>query len=79
MKLRQIFWQKGSLYDLEINPDECVKIASEFAVNFSIWKDKNCFLVFNSEEFFYYRDSEKYDNAYSTKELVEIYKKENGL
>jgi len=79
MKLRQKFYKKGSLYDLEIDPKECEKIADDFAIDFSIWKDKNCNLIINSDEIFYYTDSEKYDDAYDTKELLQIYKEENGL
>ena len=79
MKLMQKFYKNGSSYDLQIDPKECEKIADEFAINFSIWKDKNCYLIVNSDEIFYYRDSEKYNDAYTTKELLEIYKEENGL
>ena len=37
MTLKQKFWNDGTLYDLEMNPDECVKIADEFAIEFAEW------------------------------------------
>ena len=44
--------------------DESVKIADEFAIGFADWKDKNYW---------------KYNKCQTTKELLEIYKKEKGL
>lgn len=58
---------------------QCALIAEEFAIGFAKWKDKNCYLVMGSESLFYVRDSEIHDDAYTRKELLEIYKKEQKL
>ena len=47
-------------------------IADEYAIGFNKWVWGNCFNIFNDR--FLYKDDE-----YSTKELLEIYKKEKGL
>jgi len=59
--------------------NKCEKVADEFAIGFAEWKDKNCYLVMGSESLFYVRDNEIHDDAYTTKELLKIYKKEKGL
>ena len=59
--------------------NESEKIAEGFAIGFAEWKDKNCYLVMCSESLFYVRDSEIHDDAYTRKELLEIYKKEQEL
>lgn len=58
---------------------ECVEIADDFAIGFAEWKDKNCYLVMGSESLFYFRNSEIHDDAYTRKELLEIYKLSTGL
>lgn len=64
-------------YDKKIQ--ESLIIAGDFAIGFAEWKDKNCYLVMGSEVLFYIRDNEIHDDAYTNKELLEIYKKEKGL
>jgi len=79
MNLRKIFWEKGALYDLEIDPSACVAIAEYFTEGFTKWKDEKCYRVFNSEKLFYIRDSAIYEGTYSIKELISIYQKEEEL
>ena len=50
------------------------KIADEFAIGFADWKDK-----FISEIDDWKQDGVYLKNSYTTKELLEIYKKEKGL
>ena len=54
-------------------------VADDFAIGFAEWKDKNCYLVMGSESLFYFRNSEIHDDAYTRKELLEIYKLTTGL
>lgn len=66
MKLIQKFYEKGSLYDLEIDPKQCEIIADEFAVSFGLWLTrKGNYNINNWNK--------------SMEEKLEIYKKENGL
>ena len=62
----------------EENSSEYIKIADEFAIGFAEWssfyKDKNR----NSKLDMLHAKS-KYDESYTTKELLEIFKKEKGL
>lgn len=53
---------------------QCEKIADEFAIEFAEWKDK-----FISEIDDWKQDGVYLKNSYTTKELLEIYKKEKGL
>lgn len=54
-------------------------VADDFAIGFAEWKDRNCYLVMGSESLFYFRNSEIHDDAYTRKELLEIYKLSTGL
>jgi hypothetical protein len=60
------------------NAENCEDVADEFAIGFAEWssfyKDKNR----NSKLVMLHAKS-KYDESYTTKELLEIYKKEKGL
>ena len=64
--------------EIEETKKQCVKIAEEFAIEFAEWssyyRDKNK----NYKEEMLHAIS-KYDESYTTKELLEIYKKEKGL
>lgn len=71
--------EKFESIEFSFPSDESEKIADDFAIGFSEWKDKNCYLVMGSESLFYVRDSEIHDDAYTRKELLKIYKKEKGL
>ena len=53
---------------------EVQKIADDYAIGFAEWKDENCF---NQGDGFYNRKHK--DEAFTLKELLEIYKKEKGL
>ena len=70
----------GKLKDLKFRislHDELVTTQEEvdsFAIEFSEWKDKNCF---NQEDGFYNRNYK--DEAFTLKELLEIFKKEKVL
>jgi len=67
-------------YDNQLLADCCENIADEFAIGFAEWssfyRDKNR----NSKLDMLHAKS-KYDESYTTKELLEIYKKEkeNGI
>ena len=64
MTLKEKFY-KESIEKPYIFPlEDYEKIADEFAIGFADWKDKNYW---------------KYNKCQTTKELLEIYKKEKGL
>ena len=58
--------------------DRCEEVADEFAIGFAEWcvkyRDKNRNV--NGEML---HAKSKYDESYTTKDLLEIYKKEKGL
>lgn len=54
------------------NAIQCGKIADDYAIEFLEWVWGNCFNIFNNR--FLYKDEE-----YSTKELLEQFKKEKVL
>lgn len=54
--------------------DDAVKIADDYAIEFAEWKDK-----FIDEVADWKQDGVYLKNRYTTKELLEIYKKEKGL
>ena len=54
--------------------EKCEQIADEFAIGFAEWKDK-----FIDEVADWKQDGVYLKNRFSTKELLEIYKKEKGL
>ena len=67
----------------------CALIADEFAIGFADWKDDN-FLMYGNKTYYAktssnyfdvtkYAGKEKPTKYYTTKELLEIYKKQYGL
>ena len=64
---------QGFYIDLD-RVEECEKIADDFAIGFAEWINENCF---NQGYGFYNRNYK--DEAFTLKELLEIYKKEKGL
>jgi len=56
------------------NANACEQIADEFAIEFTEWKDK-----FISEVGDWKQDGVYLKNSYTTKELLEIYKKEREV
>jgi hypothetical protein len=52
--------------EIEETKEQCVEIADEFAIGFAEW-----LLIIYNEDIIY--------DAYTKKELLEIYKKEKGL
>jgi hypothetical protein len=54
------------------------KIADEFAIGFAEWCDDNYFRMGNTSFWAESMDWDN-DNKFTTKELLEIYKKEKGL
>ena len=67
--------------------NECVLIADEFAIGFADWKDDN-FLMYGNKTYYAktssqyfdvtkYTGKEKPTKYYTTKELLELYKKEH--
>ena len=77
MTLKEKFETKVSIdtkKEAKIFANECEQIADEFAIVFAEWKDGN---FFNQEDGFYNRNYK--DEAFTLKELLEIFKKEKGL
>jgi len=69
--------------------NKCVEIASEFAIGFAEWKDNN-FSMYRDKTYYANTSSQYFDitkyvgkekptKYYTAKELLEIYKKEEGL
>jgi len=58
--------------------ERCEKIADEFAIGFAEWCDNNYFRMGNTSFWAESMDWDN-DNEFTTKELLEIYKKEKGL
>ena len=58
--------------------NKCVLIAEEFAIGFAEWCDDNYFRMGNTSFWAESMDWDN-DNKFTTKELLEIYKKEKGL
>ena len=52
------------------------KLTDDFAIGFAQWKDKNCF---NQGDVFYIRNYKDEAEAFTLKELLEIYKLVTGL
>jgi hypothetical protein len=72
--------QKVSSIPLPCNMDKDISWESEnydFTIRFTEWKDNNCCKIMNSEDLFYIINNEIHDDAYTIKELLEIYKQEN--
>lgn len=61
-------------YLLDVEAIKCEKIADDYAIGFTEWKDK-----FIDEVADWKLDGVFLKNKYTTKELLEIYKKEKGL
>jgi hypothetical protein len=89
MTLKQKFKEILTAFWIDNWEDECEKVADDFAIEFADWKDDN-FLVYKdrtcyaktSSQYFdvtKYISKEKPTKYYTTKELLEIYKKEKGL
>ena len=57
---------------------KCVQIAEEFAIGFAEWCDDNYFRMGNTSFWAESMDWDN-DNKFTTKELLEIYKKEKQL
>lgn len=53
-------------------------IADDFAIVFADWKDKNCFQA-TGITLWYIPESDEFTSTYTNKQLLEIYKKEEGL
>jgi len=64
--------------DKEQNAENCVDVAYEFAIGFAEWssfyREKN-----RNHKLDMLHAKSKYDESYTTKELLEIYKEEKGL
>ena len=58
--------------------NKLIKIAEEFAIGFAEWCDDNYFRMGNTSFWAESMDWDN-DNKFTTKELLEIYKKEKGL
>lgn len=89
MTLKEKFKEILTAFWISNWEDECEKVTDEFAIEFAEWKDDN-FLVYKdkthyaktSSQYFdvtKYIGKEKPTKYYTTKELLEIYKKEKGL
>jgi hypothetical protein len=63
---------------VELVSIEHEKIAEDFAIGFAEWCDNNYFRMGNTSFWSESMDWDN-DNKFTTKELLEIYKKEKGL
>lgn len=77
MTLKNKFDKNVKYNEYGIDSKECEKIADNYAIEFVEWKDNNCI---------YYDGwnikiplGDKYDDVYTNRELLEIFKKEKGL
>jgi hypothetical protein len=68
-----IFYSEWKFKEKHIVPN-CVYVADEFAIGFAEWLPNNAY-----KESKCWRMYDKKDNDYSTEELLEIYKKDEGL
>lgn len=77
MTLKEKFTEEifNSSYQI-LHPSKFVKIADEFAIEFAEWADENYFKVGNKSIWIEDLDS---DIIITSKELLEIFKKEKGL
>ena len=77
MTLKEKFWNIIKKQQTD-RPIECEQIADEFAIGFAEWCDDN---YFRMGRLLYLSESTDWDNniRITTKELLEIYKKEKGL
>jgi hypothetical protein len=95
MTLKEKFhqWLRTEPYSLKdavtLREAQCEVIAEEFAIGFAEWKDNN-FLMYKDDTYYAKTSSQYFDirkyigkekptKYYTTKELLEIYKKEKGL
>jgi len=58
--------------------NESEKIADDFTIGFADWKDENCFKA-TGIALWLIPESDECTSAYTNKQLLEIYKKEEGL
>ena len=79
MKLEEKFRENllGQLSDekTEVDVNIACKIAREFTISFFTFFAENCFEIFDSK-LYHIRDSEKYQDGYTIKQLLEIYETE---
>jgi len=84
MKLKEKFIKCKNKYDqyyilpVVDDAEQLVKIADEFAIGFAEWCDNNYFGMGNTSFWAESMDWDN-DNKFTTKELLEIYKKEKQL
>jgi hypothetical protein len=52
-----------------------VKIVEDFAIDFADWKDENCFQA-TGTTLWYIPESDEFTRAYTNKQLLEIFKKQ---
>lgn len=86
MTLKEKFLKKDGGLEFMVNEFQCVKIADEFAIGFAEWILKKCSYSgedSNKGSKYYIKGLDGlalyYPATYTTKELLEIYKKEKGL
>ena len=65
--------------EIEETKEQCAEIADEFAIGFAKWLDNKYYQGKNVNE--YHRSIDEYREGkyFTSKELLEIYKKEKGL
>jgi hypothetical protein len=73
MTLNEKLYKKTGIY---IMADNCEKIADDFAIGFAKWLANSYYSYNFGIKMFQHRNKEIYK---TTKELLEIYKKENQL
>jgi hypothetical protein len=75
MTLKEKFETKSSIdttKEAKVFAKECEVIADEFAIGFAEWVEYSCWKI-ESDRYLYE------DDQFTTKELLEIYKKESNL
>jgi hypothetical protein len=78
MTLKEKFYKAINLFSVNKNrPEQCEKIADEFAIGFAEWKDIDC--IYYDGWHIIVPLGDKYNDVYTNEELLEIYKKEKGL
>ena len=79
MKLKEKFLELAfAKISSEELRDKSVEVADDFAIGFAEWCDNNYFRIGNTSFWAESMDWDN-DNKFTTKELLEIYKKEKGL
>ncbi len=79
-KFRPLVWFNSGSFNVhqnkekEKNATECEKIADDYAIDFALFLSSNCKTNGDKDGWWFYKNEWK-----TTNEVLEIFKKENGL